>query len=128
MREDHLNVIAPLDILAAPGRDIHPFLAELRGYEGTFSPDEVQEVFTVPFAHFLQNEPIRHYTRSQVEPEDPDALYGLLGVEGYPWFGSRSEVLFYPCGDKLIWGMTAQFVHNLVTLYRESQLPQFDRK
>lgn len=117
-----LRVIAPLDILATQGNSLlHGYVAELRGYRGAFNPDEVHAVFTVPFAHFLQTEPIRQYLHVEMRPLNPDSMYGLLGVKDYAWHTSRSEVLFYPFGDKLIWGMTAKFVYNLVTLYRQAR-------
>jgi 8-oxo-dGTP pyrophosphatase MutT (NUDIX family) len=120
--EETLRVIAPLDIMAGSDRSLlYPYLAELRDYGGSFSRDEVAEVFTVPFSFFLNTEPIVHYNTVTVLPEEPEAVRQLLGVENYLWRGARYPEYFYPCGGRLIWGITARFVKNLVSLYRAAR-------
>lgn len=114
-----LGVAAPLDVLiTADFSMIHGYLAYLRDYEGTFNPQEVDCIFTVPFRFFLENEPAVHLNRIAVSPQDPDAVNRLLGADGYPWGQGKYPVLYYRYGDKLIWGITAKFIRNLVGLYR----------
>ncbi|MDR3209839.1 MAG: CoA pyrophosphatase [Oscillospiraceae bacterium] len=116
---ESLRVLAPLDVMAGSDRSLlYPYLAELRDYRGSFSRDEVAEVFTVPFSFFLNTEPIVHYNAVTVAPEEPEAVRRLLGVENYRWRGARYPEYFYPCGDRMIWGITARFVQNLVALYK----------
>lgn len=115
---ESIEVVAPLDLLAMQDTRIYPFLAGLRGYRGGFNPGEVAEVFTVPFEFFLRTEPDVYYNRVSITP-DKRFPYALLGVKSYPWRSSRYPVPFYRYGDRVIWGMTARFVHNIVKLYRE---------
>lgn len=116
-----IEVLAPLDILvSAYASVVHPYLAVLRDYGGTFSPSEVQEVFRVPLWFFLDNPPRIHKCRVTTEPADADFPYDLLGVERYPWGSALYPVLFYEYQGRVIWGMTAKFVHNLVELYRQT--------
>lgn len=115
---EQISVIAPLDILVSPYNTvIKSYLAELYDFNFTFNPDEVHSLFTVPFRFFLEHEPVIYFNRTTVLPENPDAIYGLLGVETYPWDKGKYPVLFYHFEDKLIWGMTARLVHNIVRLY-----------
>lgn len=119
---DNLQVIAPLDIMVTSFNTIvYPFLADLSDYHFTYNSDEVQEVFTVPFSFFLENEPEIAYSRVTTTPENPEYLYGLLGIPSYPWGSARNSVLFYHFEDKVIWGMTAKFVDNIVRLYRKNK-------
>lgn len=119
---ESVEVIAPLDILSTPFHTrIHPFLVYLPGYRFTYSRDEVQAVFTVPVSFFLETDPQVYYNTVTVQPESPDFPHHLLGMEPYPWGKSRYPVLFYQYEDKVIWGMTAQFVQNIVQLYQQRQ-------
>lgn len=114
-----IRVVAPLDIYTAPYHMVvHPFLGELRGYEGSFGPDEVAQVFTVPFDFFLNTEPQVYYNEVAVTPKTDDFPYHLLGQEPYPWRKSVYPLYFYEYGDRVIWGMTARIVRNIVELYR----------
>lgn len=122
VKRDSIRVIAPLDILTTPYYSvIYPHLMELTDYSGTFNPDEVAEVFSVPFEFFLKNEPKVYYNQITVQPEDHDFPYELLGTEPYPWGTARYSVLFYQYERWVIWGMTARFMHTIVKLYREEE-------
>lgn len=115
-----LRIIAPLDIYTPPSQTVvHPYLAMLEGYGGTFQPDEVQEVFTVPFSFFLEHPPEVYHTETVTRPVSPDFPHHLIGGENYPWGTARWPVMFYRVNGRVIWGMTARFVHNIVSLVRE---------
>lgn len=117
--EESIEVIAPLDRLTTPYYTlVFPFLANLHGYKGTFSTDEVKETFTVPFAFFLENEPMIYYNEVSVRPLDDSFVRDLLQRESYPWLSAEQSILFYQYRGKVIWGMTAKFVKNIVDLYR----------
>lgn len=113
-----IHIAAPLDVLAHPGNAvIHPFLATLTGYRFTFSPDEVKEVFTVPLAYFLANEPHVFHNEISVTSVDPNFPHEWVGTRTYPWGVSKSKVLFYRYGQRIIWGMTAKIIRNFVDIY-----------
>ena len=111
-----VDILAPLDLLiTAYGNIVHPFVANLHGYQHSFSPQEVEEVFTVPFSFFLENQPAIYQNKIVLQPAD-DFPYGLLGIDAYPWASSRSPVYFYEYEGRVIWGMTAKIIANLVAL------------
>lgn len=117
--QNQLSLTAPLDILATHyNTKIHPYLITLKDYQNTYNKDEVQEVFTVPFDFFLSTDPQIHYNRVTMTPEDPAVLEDLLGVKTYPWAESKYPVLFYRYQTRIIWGITARFVQNIVNLYK----------
>lgn len=114
-----IEVVAPLDRLLSLDRSlVSPFLALLHGYEGTCNRDEVEEVFTVPFRFFVDNPPKVYHNRILNRPEEPEEMRRLLGVEDYPWRTGRHPVLFYQYENRVIWGMTARFICNLVELWQ----------
>jgi len=114
-----IEIVAPLDILITNHRAmVHPHVAYLHRYSGTFNHDEVKEVFTVPFEHFLEHDPIVHDTEISVVPCQGFPL-DLIG-ENYPWYTAKHQVLFYLYKDKVIWGLTAQIIQNIVKLCRQN--------
>lgn len=116
---EQLSETVPLDVFLSPYNImVTPFLAELRDFHFTFNSDEVQSLFSVPFEFFLANEPEIYYNRLISSPEQPAKINKMLGMESYPWNEGRYPVLFYRYKDKLIWGMTARFMHNIVNLYK----------
>ena len=66
-----------------------PLVAILRGIE----PGEVEEVFTVPFAHIA----------------DP----ANFRIEGRIWRGARRDYYIAPFGPYYIWGATARMLRAL---------------
>ena len=116
-----VELVAPLDILLKPyDTMIYPYIGHLYNYCGTFSRDEVKGIFTVPFEYFLLNEPVVYHNKISVKPSH-DFPHALIGGEDYPWRTGSYPVLFYRYQDKVIWGITAQIVHNIVELYREGK-------
>ena len=98
---------------------VYPFLAELKGYKGTFSGDEVDHVFTVPLKWFLEREPECYDTDVQTIPGKDFPFDLIPGGEDYHWRRGRYKVMFYRYGENVIWGMTAKILHSFVEMYRE---------
>ena len=113
-----IELIAPLDILLTPYNSmIIPYLGYLNNYGWTFNSDEVKEVFDVPFDFFLQNDPEIYDNLLSVRP-CPEFPHALVGREDYRWGSGTYPVPFYCYRDKVIWGLTARIVHNLVLIFR----------
>lgn len=115
-----IEVMAPLDILIIPtGMMIYPFLGVLTEYEDTCSSDEVERVVTVPLDWFLTHEPELYHTKILTVPEDGFPFQLIPGGAEYKWRQGAYEVLFYRCGDVVIWGMTAKILHSFIELYKK---------
>lgn len=114
-----IHVVAPLDRLHHLGAStIHPFVAEIEGYAGSFSPDEVKAVFEVPFDFFLDTEPQVYRNEISVTSVDESFPIEQVPTWPYPWAKAKSNVLFYTYDEKVIWGMTARIARNLADLYK----------
>lgn len=114
----HFEVLGQMDFLAHRANYlIHPVLATCRGEaldDLRLNGDEVAEIFCVPLRH-LQNHPnlVGHCTLNPM-PED-GFPYELLGVpEDYRWKAGRETICAYHWEDKVIWGITARIVRNLL--------------
>ena len=109
------------DVLVTPGgHTIHPFLAELRDYAGSYSPAEVHTTFTVPVQWLLANPPTKYITRTTTHP-DPDFPYELVpGGRDYPWRQGKWPVYFYPEFEgRCIWGLTAKLLYHTLQMVQQ---------
>lgn len=93
------------------GRTIHACVGVLAGYHGTFSTDEVAEVFTVPLIFFLETEPERHIAYLNEVPADDFPFDRIVGGRNYGWINGQRDILFYDYQGHTIWGITAKLVH-----------------
>lgn len=112
--------IFPLDKLVSDtGRILYPFVGEIEEV-GSYAINEaeVQEVFTVPLSFFLENKPDLYDVHLEVKPEK-DFPYELIhnGRE-YGWRMRTMQEQFYLYEDKVIWGLTAKILSQLVTLLK----------
>lgn len=118
--EEALQVAGPLDFhLHSNGRVVYPVLARCdEAVLGRLRPNpaEVEEVFSVPLAWFRQNPPIPYQYRQEntgleaLPPQMADWLshYPTLRRGGY-----------WAYEGKLIWGLTARVVAQVVQLETE---------
>lgn len=78
------------------------------------SPAEVAEAFTVPLSFFRETEPeVWRYALIPQAPED--FPYGPVGIPpDYPWSRGQVEVPIWYYENRVIWGMTARLVREIV--------------
>ena len=120
VREGQIVLLGELGAQPGPGgRPLHVFVGELRGYDGSFSPSEVERTFTVPLDWLLAHEPAHFEVR--MEPRYPDDFPWELvpGGRHYPWRAQKSDVPFYLGTDPVIWGATARVLARFSHVLRE---------
>ena len=122
---DQIELIAPADIFVSPfNMMIYPFIGILKQYKGTYSKDEVQEVFTVPLDFFMNHRPQVWTQQVRIEPAEDFPWDKVPGGEKYPWRRGKYSVNFYEYKRKgksprIIWGITAKIMENAASLLRE---------
>jgi 8-oxo-dGTP pyrophosphatase MutT (NUDIX family) len=95
-----------------------------------FSPIEVEELFSLPFSYFFENNPEVYTLRIEMQPAytDPEGneIVGLPARDlGLPqryhqaWTGRPHSVYVYPSKPHVIWGITAKILVNLAERCRE---------
>ncbi|WP_449354887.1 NUDIX hydrolase [Virgibacillus natechei] len=110
--------VIPLDyIVADSGRMIYPFIASIASPDHIRPNDaEVEEVFTVPLAFFLQTKPDVYKVDVQVVPEEDFPFDLIVGGENYNWHTRSIDELFYQYDGKVIWGLTAKILTHFLAL------------
>ncbi|MCD8150899.1 MAG: CoA pyrophosphatase [Clostridiales bacterium] len=119
VRPGQMEVLGLMDLFGGgTGRlYVYPYAVILKEYEGTFSTDEVAQVFSVPLDFFLNTEPEIYHTSMKVIPEAGFPFERIHGGREYGWRERREEILFYQYGEYTIWGMTAKIVHAFSRLF-----------
>ena len=113
LEESQLELIGSLDYLYTGNLLLTPFLARLADYRGSFSRDEVAEVFTVPLAFFRDTEPERYSMEWKPQMPEDFPFERIRGGRDYRWRRSTREVVFYEYGGRTIWGLTAKLMQSL---------------
>lgn len=123
MERRQLRLIAPLDVLEAPGAmEIYPFLGALQGYRWSYSEAEVDHTFSVPLRWFAEHEPERYETELVTVPEERFPFEDVPGGRDYHWRRGHYDVYFYRREEGIIWGMTAKILRSFAEMYREDIL------
>lgn len=119
LHRDQVELIAPMHIMSGHGRrEIHSFLGLLRDYRGGRDETEVARTFLLPLDWLLRNPPETCEGRIKVEP-GPDFPYDLIpGGRDYPWADTRRRFYFYRTEEGVIWGLTAELLHEFLELLR----------
>ncbi len=120
IREDQIEQLGLMDVFGGVnGRlYVYPFAILLKGYQNTFSLQEVERVFEVPLSWFVQQEPEVYDVKMEVVIDDDFPYDRIYGGKEYQWRKRREDVLFYQYGEYTIWGMTAKMLHSFVEVYK----------
>ena len=114
-----IRILRPMDGRMGPdGAAVWPFLAELSDYRGTFSKDEVAGVLTAKVSVLRDIEPYRHTAKLITVPEKDFPWEWVYGGRERAFSEREISWLFYPIGEKAVWGLTAAVLYDYL---REEQ-------
>lgn len=122
IEHDQIDLLAELGPQPGPGGlPLHVIVGHVSDYAGTFSPDEVDRVFTLPLGWLLTHEP--HAFEVTLEPHYPDDFPWELvpGGRDYPWRAQRNRVPFYLGTDPVVWGATARVLERFARLLQNGE-------
>ncbi len=116
IEEGQIEILAALDPIMGPsGASVWPFAALVHDYEGTWSSDEVDHVFALPFENLAGQEPEHYATRLDTVP-GKDFPYELIpGGKNYGWRVKQNPVYFYRGWPETIWGLTAKILYEFLS-------------
>jgi len=115
--ESNIQVLGELDTLVTPFNTvIYPFAAGLNNYQGSFSADEVREVFYVPLDYLLQHKPQCSQLDVVMKPHEDFPYDKVQNGKDYPWARGTYPVYFYEYEGRIIWGITARILKNFIEL------------
>ena len=118
LSKQYIKHVTPLDYMVNDfGRVIYPFVGEVTSLEQMeLNKKEVAEVFTVPLAYFLENEPEKYKIRFDIVPEDNFPFHLIQGGKDYEWRPRSFNELFYEYNERVIWGLTARIIYHFVSI------------
>lgn len=115
-----ISDIFPLDYIVSPfGMIVYSF-AGILDPEVEFKPNppEVDSLFTVPLAFFLEKEPKVYRVNFDIQPEESFPYDLIVGGENYNWRTRQVDEFFYIYEDKVIWGLTAKILAHFMEIIR----------
>lgn len=86
------------------------------------SPDEVEEIFTVPLNYFMETEPDKYDTVWKVIESEDFPYDRIEGGKNYPFSKGKTTQLFYEYNGHTIWGFTAQVIQNIVEILKTTEI------
>lgn len=117
--ESSIKILGEIDTLVTPFNTlIYPFAAQIEKYKDTFSPHEVQEVFTVPLDFLMDYKPICSYLDVQMTSREDFPFEKIQYGREYPWARGKYPVYIYEYQDKVIWGITARILRNFIEIIK----------
>lgn len=112
---DHIEILSEMPILVTPfGTILHPYVGILTCLPTNPNLDEVSEIFTVPLDFFMNNAPEMHDISVVTIPDESFPYHYIENGNSYRWGKGKYSVYFYFYEDKIIWGMTAKLLVELV--------------
>lgn len=132
---DKIVMQGRLDTLVTSlGVTVDPFLAvlTLKNIDNfAINTDEVEAIFLLPVAYLKTCVAEQYHVRLEVQPAYcdktgkevvllPSRALGLPERYHHPWGGSKSRVLVYKTTGGVIWGVTAEILHEFLRLFPEN--------
>ncbi|WP_040208700.1 NUDIX hydrolase [Neobacillus jeddahensis] len=118
--EEDISDVYPLDYMISPfGMILYPYVGYIKKPDRISpNPSEVGEIFTVPLAFFMKNNPEIYRVQFKAEPEENFPFDLIPGGEKYQWRARGLEEYFYRYGDRAIWGLTARILAHFIEIIR----------
>lgn len=101
------------------GKMIYPFIGEVKDYKGTYSTQEVKNIFMVPYKELLTMGDEVYHNKVVVEIAKDFPVKDIPSGVDYRWGAGDHVVRFYRWKDKIIWGITARILKNAIQLTEE---------
>jgi len=120
LRAEQIQVLGSLHEVVSPiGVRLYPFVGYITdAHLMNPSQDEVSEVFTVPLEFLVETQPIIGHMERCTRPL-ADFPFELLPEYSDKWKSRKTyQVLFYKYHRHVIWGLTAQVLHNFLKIYK----------
>lgn len=130
---DQIKIIGRLDTLVSVlGATVDPFLSVIPKEALSslkINPQEVEKVFTLPVSVFcennLENYKVRLIAQSSYIDKNgkeitllPSEDLGLPEIYHKNWGGMHHRVLVYKTGKGIVWGITAEIIHDMIDKLR----------
>ena len=115
---EQIEIICASDIFYNTSVLIYPYVARLNGYSGSYSEDEVAEIFTVPLEHFTEHEPFICSSKLVRVVDENFPYHMISGGRDYRWPERIDNELFYFVDGRAVWGITGRMLKAFLELVK----------
>lgn len=125
----NIRILGEMDYIVNEYAIIHCFVGEIVNIklEDIHFNEEVQELFTMPLAYFVENKPTYYSSTVQLDhPEDfPFEL--IPNGKDYKFRIGVHSVPFYHLENHRLWGFTANLTDRFISILDEEKVPLKDK-
>lgn len=116
--KENISLLGEMDFIAAPSHVIRCFVGELKGVtvESIQPNEEVERIFTIPLAYFMENEPEFHQVALKIEHNDDFPFELISNGHAHKWSIKEQSIPFYRLKNNFLWGYTAHLTHRFKEL------------
>lgn len=122
INEDDIRIINQMDVMHTYSNfTLFPYLGVIRAEalkRLDCNPDEVEEIFTVPVEHLLNNEPFLY--KMQIKPliKEDFPYERIKFPKSYKWRVGTNDIPIYEYENRIIWGLTGRVTMNLMEVLK----------
>lgn len=112
------KILRDLTPLAGPtGALVYPFVALLKNYDMSYSPDEVERVFTYPVSYFVEHPGVSYPMKKVTVAPDDFPYHKVTGsTDTYNWHEQHYDMWIYEDTCPVVWGFTGRLLHAFLEL------------
>lgn len=115
INKEKLEVVAPLDYLITPNRNIiYPYLGIYNDNSYRIEESEVSNIVKVTIKDILDQVPEIFNTSIKQFPQDDFPFHRINGGKAYPFMDGVNPQVFYYLGEDTLWGTTAIILKNFL--------------
>ncbi|WP_408070857.1 NUDIX hydrolase [Butyrivibrio sp. JL13D10] len=113
-----VHILCSLAPMFGPtGAAVYPFVALLHEYDMTYSPSEVDQVFTYPLSYFKDHPPVRYPMQKRTFAPDNFPYRKVTdGADTYEWHIQKYDMWIYEDTYPVIWGFTGRLLHEFLEM------------
>lgn len=122
IREDDIRIINQMDVMHTYSNfTLFPYLGVVKAEaleRLNCNPDEVEEIFTVPVDHLINNEPFLY--KMQIKPliKEDFPYERIRFPKSYKWRIGTNDIPIYEYENRIIWGLTGRVTMNLIEVLK----------
>lgn len=104
--------------IPSPQMIVYPFAAILKSDTYALSDNEVDQIFTVPISHLINQQPEEHIVDFDARPGKDFPFERIYGGKTYKFRNRQIIETFYHYENWTIWGMTARILKHFLSLLK----------
>lgn len=120
---ENIGQLFPLDYVVTPFNTIiFPFAGFIQNINDIqLNHSEVESIFTVPLAYFIESTPEFYYVNFKPEPEKNFPTHLIVGGKNYNWQPRKTIEYFFQYENRVVWGLTAKMLIHFIEKFIKNE-------